>query len=159
MFDNRRVRIIKPGEPGRGPIIYVMSRDQRVEDNWAMIFTQKLAIEHKQPVIVICPIAADYPDASAQQSIFMILGLKQLETKLKQLRIPFLVTTRDAVNSLPRLITHLHAGVLVTDFNPLKESIDWKPRLADRIDIPFYEVNAHNIVPCWEVTDKQEYAA
>ena len=27
------------------------------------------------------------------------------------------------------------------------------------IDIPFYEVDAHNLVPCWTASSKQEYSA
>jgi len=31
--------------------------------------------------------------------------------------------------------------------------------VADKIEIPFYEVDAHNIVPCWLASGKQEYSA
>lgn len=158
-FDNRRVRTIKSGNPGKGPVIYVMSRDQRVDDNWALIYAQNTAIEYKRPLIVACPIAADYPDAPERQISFMVNGLHQVESRLNSLKIPFIVSNRPAVESLQALVKNLNAGVIICDFNPLRESRSWKRQLAKRINIPTIEVDAHNIVPCWKVSDKQEYAA
>ena len=34
----KRIRTLKPGKTGDGPVAYWMSRDQRVEDNWALLF-------------------------------------------------------------------------------------------------------------------------
>ena len=31
--------------------------------------------------------------------------------------------------------------------------------MADEIGLPFYEVDAHNIIPCWTASPKQEWAA
>ena len=31
--------------------------------------------------------------------------------------------------------------------------------MAKKIDIPFHEVDAHNVVPCWLASDKREYGA
>ncbi len=39
----KRVRVIKDGQIVRGPVVYWMSRDQRVDDNWAMVYAQSLA--------------------------------------------------------------------------------------------------------------------
>jgi deoxyribodipyrimidine photo-lyase len=48
---------------------------------------------------------------------------------------------------------------LVTDFNPLRIKQQWKKQVNENIKIPFYEVDAHNIVPCWIASPKQEYGA
>ncbi|MDZ7838127.1 MAG: deoxyribodipyrimidine photo-lyase [Actinomycetota bacterium] len=48
---------------------------------------------------------------------------------------------------------------LVTDFDPLNIKRKWKEQILTRINTPVYEVDAHNIVPCWTASDKQEYAA
>jgi deoxyribodipyrimidine photo-lyase len=50
-------------------------------------------------------------------------------------------------------------GMIVTDFNPLRVPMDFRRRLAERIDIPFHEVDAHNIIPSRFISDKLEYAA
>lgn len=59
MVDPRRIREIGCGVLRKGPAIYIMSRDQRVEDNWALLYAQQLAIERKEPLIVACPVAAE----------------------------------------------------------------------------------------------------
>jgi len=47
----------------------------------------------------------------------------------------------------------------VTDFSPLRLHRQWKSEVAKALRIPFYEVDAHNIVPCDVASDKREYAA
>ena len=32
-------------------------------------------------------------------------------------------------------------------------------QVAKKIDIPFDEVDAHNVIPCWIASDKREYGA
>jgi deoxyribodipyrimidine photo-lyase len=39
--------------------------------------------------------------------------------------------------------------MLVTDFDPLRIQREWKGKVMAGLDIPAYEVDAHNIVPCW----------
>ena len=34
-------------------VMYWMQRDQRVQDNWAMIYAQKMALQHKVPLSVV----------------------------------------------------------------------------------------------------------
>lgn len=48
---------------------------------------------------------------------------------------------------------------LITDFSPLRIKRAWEESIARKIDIPFYQVDAHNIVPCWIASSKQEYSA
>jgi deoxyribodipyrimidine photo-lyase len=60
---------------------------------------------------------------------------------------------------IPGFIESYNIGILVTDFDPLKIKRKWKNNLAKRINIPFYEIDAHNIVPCWIASGKQEYGA
>ncbi len=50
-------------------------------------------------------------------------------------------------------------GFLVTDFLPLHFSKQWQKRILSQISIPIHEVDAHNIVPAWVVSEKQEFAA
>lgn len=45
------------------------------------------------------------------------------------------------------------------DFNPLRIVRSWKKELLEKIDIPCYEVDAHNIVPAFFISNKQEYGA
>ncbi|MBA4397394.1 MAG: hypothetical protein C0394_08430 [Syntrophus sp. (in: bacteria)] len=39
-MDPLRARLLKAGKEKKGPVVYWMSRDQRVDDNWALIFAR-----------------------------------------------------------------------------------------------------------------------
>jgi deoxyribodipyrimidine photo-lyase len=60
---------------------------------------------------------------------------------------------------IPKFIYEHNVGALVSDFDPLRIKRTWKDSVASEIRIPFFEVDAHNIVPCWIASPKQEYAA
>ncbi len=50
-------------------------------------------------------------------------------------------------------------SLLVTDILPLHFSRKWKVRLKEKIKIPWREVDAHNVVPVWLPSPKEEFAA
>jgi deoxyribodipyrimidine photo-lyase len=157
--DRKRIKTLKEGPPSDGAVIYVMSRDQRVDDNWAILYAQELAIDCSQPLLVIaCPVA-DYPGASDRQKHFAVQGLKEVDKRLSHLGIPMHVFPGPPDKKLPALIKKIKPSALVFDFSPLRESRNWKDAVLKRIDMSVYEVDAHNIVPAWEASTKLEYAA
>jgi len=158
-IDMSRVRVLAEGASGAGPVVYAMARDQRAEDNWALLHAQQLAKEMERPLVVACPLAADYPSASRRQIDFMLAGLAEVARRLAEMRIPFVVASGGAAERMGKLIHAVDAAALVCDFSPLRESQVWKTALTDRVKIPVFEVDAHNVVPCWEAAGKQEYAA
>jgi deoxyribodipyrimidine photo-lyase len=157
--DQRRVQTLKPGIIDQGPVGYIMSRDQRVSDNWALLFAQEQAINYSQPLMIIaCPVA-DYPGASDRQVNFTLRGLRKLNKELSLLGIPMHVLPDSPNKKLPSLVKKLKASTLVFDFSPLRESREWKKAVIDRVTVPVYEVDAHNIIPVWQASPKLEYAA
>ena len=52
-MNKKRVRVLREEAAGEGPITYWMSRDQRVEDNWALLHAQQLALSRKAPLFVV----------------------------------------------------------------------------------------------------------
>ena len=142
-----------------GPVIYWMSRDQRVHHNWALLFAEHLSQESNQPLIVTFNLVPSYPEATLRHYDFMLKGLMQVEKKLETLNIPFVVLTGNPESELPRFIKNSMAGAVVTDFSPLKISRTWKKKVFERTSSPFYEVDAHNIVPCSAASDKLEFSA
>ncbi len=157
--DNRRIRTLRESLPKDGPFVYLMARDQRLLDNWALLYAQQQAIAAKQSLIVLALPVLEYPGISPRQLTFSLAGLEQLETNSRKLNIPFhrLITKKSA--ELTALLSSLKAGTVVTDFSPLRQSRQWKESLAKKIEVPFYEVDAHNIVPARVASVKQEYAA
>jgi deoxyribodipyrimidine photo-lyase len=154
-----RVRVLREGIRKAGPVAYWMSRDQRVSDNWALIFTQELAIKYKQPYIVIFCLVNNFLEATKRQYDFMLKSLQELDNKLRKKDISFFLLLGTPEKEIPKFIESHNIGVLVSDFDPLKIKRKWKKNLVKGINIPLYEVDAHNIVPCWIASDKQEYAA
>jgi deoxyribodipyrimidine photo-lyase len=47
----------------------------------------------------------------------------------------------------------------VKDFDPLRIKCQWTEEVIKKIRIPLFEVDAHNIIPCWIASPKQEFAA
>lgn len=154
-----RVRILKQAKEKSGSVIYWMSRDQRVRDNWALLFAIKKAKESHSKVLVVFTLANEFLGATLQQYDFMLNGLKEVETELQKLNIPFSMIIGNPVENLPEFIKNQKAAILVTDFDPLRIKRKWKEEVAAKIQIPFYEVDAHNIIPCWVASQKREFGA
>jgi len=60
--------------PAGGAAAYWMSRDQRVSDNWALVYARQLADEKNIPLMVIFCLAEDYPGANLRHYSFMLRG-------------------------------------------------------------------------------------
>ena len=154
-----RVRMIRGGPIGAGPVVYWMSRDQRVRDNWALLYAQQKALEKKAPLAVVFCLVPRFLDAAARQYAFMLEGLKSVESDLEKKGIPFFFLSGEPASALPRFLHGSRAGLLVTDFSPLAISRGWKQKVAGHLSVPFHEVDAHNVVPCWEASEKLEFGA
>jgi len=159
MINEKRIRLLQKGIETNGPVVYWMSRDQRVNDNWALLFAQKLALANKRSLVVTFNLVSDFLEATIRQYGFMLKGLQEVEKELSKYNIPFFLTTGKPEEQLPKLLKNINASILVSDFDPLKIKRIWKRDVAKQISVPFYEVDAHNIVPCLHVSDKLEFAA
>jgi deoxyribodipyrimidine photo-lyase len=157
--DLKRVTILSEGQDRTGPVVYWMSRDQRVDDNWALLYAAELAVDRKVPLAVAFCLVPTFLGATARQYEFMLEGLEFVEKRLARRKIPFFLLTGSPEKEIPRFVKRHGVSILVTDFSPLRINRQWKTGVADAVDIPVYEVDAHNIVPCREVSDKQEYGA
>ncbi|KAF0153025.1 MAG: deoxyribodipyrimidine photo-lyase [Ignavibacteria bacterium] len=155
----KRLRILQEGKDKIGPVVYWMQRDQRAHDNWALIYAQSKAIEKNTSLFVVFNLVSNFLDATLRQYGFMIKGLQEVEGELCRHNIHFVLTVGDAEIEIPKFLESINASLLIADFNPLKISRGWKKSVADKIDIPFCEVDAHNIVPFHQVSAKQEFAA
>jgi deoxyribodipyrimidine photo-lyase len=155
----KRVRTFSDGKVKKGPVVYWMSRDQRARDNWALIYAQELAQKRNSDLAVAFCLAPEFLGATRRQYSFMLQGLREVEQSLRALNIPLFLRSGDPGREIPDLLNDLGAGALVSDFSPLRQSLEWKTAVAGEISLPFYEVDAHNIIPCWFASPKQEWAA
>jgi deoxyribodipyrimidine photo-lyase len=154
-----RIIILNETPAGKGPVIYWMSRDQRADDNWALIYAQELALREKVPLIVLFCLVPLFLNATTGHYAFMLAGLKELSQRLAKLHIAFFLVPGEPDKTLITFIKTYTASTLITDFDPLRVKRQWKQEVARKIEIPFYEIDAHNIVPCTVASPKQEYGA
>lgn len=154
-----RIRFLNNCPDVSGPVVYWMSRDQRVQDNWALLYAQYLAETYKQPLLVLFNVVPHFAQATWRQYSFMLKGLEEVANELHQLNIPFHLLLGKPQETIPQFIASHKVGTLVSDFSPLRIYTEWKKAIAASISIPFYEIDAHNIIPCWHASAKQEFGA
>jgi deoxyribodipyrimidine photo-lyase len=158
-IQDKRIRLLGEGRRGSGPVVYWMSRDQRAHDNWALLFAQELALRHRTGLAVAFCLVPQFLGAGLRHYMFLLQGLKQLLPEFVSLNIPFRLLEGEPGKAIPGFIEACGAGALVTDFDPLQIKRTWKTQVAEKCRIPFFEVDAHNIVPVWEASPKKEFAA
>jgi len=154
-----RVRLLKKGPGIPGPVVYWMSRDQRIHDNWALVFAAKKAAGLKSSLIVLFCIVSDFLGAGLRHYDFMLKGLEQTRKACLSYGIPFMIIKGSPEKEIPAFIKTSVASTLVTDFDPLKIKRNWKNAILGKTPAAIYEVDAHNIVPCWHASNKLEYGA
>jgi len=154
-----RVRVFKEGSISTGPVVYWMSRDQRVFDNWALLFSQQLALQKKTPLVVMFCLVPEFLGATIRQYGFMLKGLSEVKKSLLAKNIPFILLQGLPDHEIPKFIIQERVSALVMDFDPLRVKRDWKNTVIEKTSVPAYEVDAHNIVPSWIASPKQEFAA
>lgn len=163
-FKKKRVRVLSTASEvidKPNGIIYWMSRDGRVQDNWAFLYAQKLAIKNKTSLHVCFCLVPKFLDATIRHYKFMLNGLQEVEKDCQKLNINFHLLKGQAVTELPEFVKKHKIGGVVCDFSPLRVPKKWVEDLQKKLpkDIPFCQVDAHNIIPVWVTSDKQEYAA
>lgn len=158
MVDERRVRQLNTCDFESGPVVYLMQRDQRAQDNWALLYAQEQALKRQVPLLVVFSLYKIPSRATMRIYDFMLAGLQEVEATLAKLQIPFVVLEGKAEDILPTFINKYEVSELVLDFNPLRRVQVQHARLA-KMDTKVSEVDAHNIVPCWCASPKQEFAA
>jgi deoxyribodipyrimidine photo-lyase len=154
-----RIRSLGPHAPTRGPVVYWMHRDQRADDNWALLAAAARADSFGSPLHVVFALPPSVPETTARHMEFMLTGLAETEAALREKNIPLVLLTGDPAVTLPTYLAAIKAGVCVTDFSPMRMARRHKADVAAAFSGQFLEVDAHNVVPCFTASPKREYAA
>ncbi|TNN54355.1 Deoxyribodipyrimidine photo-lyase [Liparis tanakae] len=164
-FNKKRLRLLsdtdKIKQDSEG-VLYWMQREHRVQDNWALVHAQQLALKEKLPLhVCVCLVVPQSELSTLRHYSFMLKGLDEVATECKALNIQFHLLHGSAVDILPGFVSERGLGAVVTDFTPLREPLQWLEDVKKSLpeDIPLIQVDAHNIVPCWVASPKLEYAA
>ena len=126
-----------------GDIIYLISREFRLEDNWALIFAMDLAEKYNRKFKIITIL--DKIQTSKRQRDFLYKELEKFKNNLVKNGIDF-----EILQELPDKM-----GALIIDFNPIVNPANF----YKNADYAVYEVDSHNIIPARFISDKQEFSA
>lgn len=159
IIDPARVILLKEGETKSGPVLYWMSRDQRAENNWALLAAAKEAKAKGTPLIVCFVQAPTFVNAAEAIYSFMLDGLEEIAVQLNRLNIPFVFAQGNPPDVVHEICLQYEVSAVYCDFDPLRIKLQWKYELCKRLKIPLTEVDAHNIVPARFVSTKQEFGA
>ena len=157
MADNRQLPINNHPFSGDS-VVYVMSRDQRVQDNHVLLAAQDLAIAHNVPLYVLFVLHLQQ-SGSREHYDFMITGLQEVAASLQSHNILFVLRSGDTVEVVTDIVKELDCGALYFDFNPLKNVRKAIKKISSLVDCQVTVVDTHNIIPLWVASDKQEFAA
>jgi len=158
-IDPARTKVLRKGAFSGESVLYWMSRDKRVDDNWALLAAQSVALNNKVPLIVCFQYLGHFPEANIRQYGFQLKGLLELKNKLESLNIEFILSQGRASEVILRIIDEKVVGTIITDYSPLRVYKKRVSKILNRTKIPFYQIDAHNIVPVWKASPKKEYAA
>lgn len=167
-----RVPGVKEGEKpplqldsASGPVVYWMSRDMRVRDNWAVIEAVGAARRANTTAhVVFCLQTRGFLGATLRAYDFLLKGLAEVEEDCAALGIGFELVSAAPGEGVPRVAKRLGAGLVICDMSPLREARAWYEEVqagleAECPEAIFAQVDAHNVVPVWVASDKLEHAA
>jgi len=163
-FNKKRVRVLQgdEGELAREckGVVYWMWRDKRVQDNWALLYSQMKAIELNVPLQVLVCVPPSLGEMTLRHYTFMLEGVKEVEKECSELNIGFHLELGQPTEILTQgFLDKNKIGLVVCDFSPLRYHKAWMKSLEKKLDVPIHQVDAHNVVPVWITSTKQEYAA
>ncbi|KAM4605064.1 CPD photolyase [Polymixia lowei] len=164
-FNQKRLRFISDSrkiKQGSDGVLYWMLRDHRIQDNWALIHAQQLALAENLPLhICVCLDVPKSELSTLRHYSFMLNGLEEVAKECRALDIQFHLLHGAAGEVLAGFVSDRGLGAVVTDFSPLREPLQQLEDVQKNLpeDVPLTQVDAHNVVPCWVASNKLEYAA
>lgn len=163
-FHKKRVRILtkqKDVPDDTNGILYWMFREQRAQDNWALLYAQRLALKLQLPLVVVHCVLPSFLGATYRHYYFSLTGLKETSKDLAAKNIQLHELIGEPHEVISAFVKKHNIGAVVTEQFPLRVAKEWTEKLMKNLpkDIPVAQVDAHNIVPVWVASEKLEYAA
>ena len=154
-----RIKQLNHGSEAGSCVLYVMSRDQRVDDNHALLAAQKHALAKGLPLAVLFCLLENSGYRAREHYTFMLEGLKQVESELKKRNIPFMMLLGDPLERISAVCYHTKPDAVYFDFSPLRGPRKLQDALASAVDCHVFVVDTHNVVPIWVTSEKYEVGA
>jgi deoxyribodipyrimidine photo-lyase len=141
-------------------VLYWAQVNRRVASNHGLAHAVELANRARLPVLFYEGLTYDYPHASDRLDAFILDGVPATERQLQRLGIGYVFYHRRKRSDPNDVVYRLakDAAAVVTDHYPLWPARVFNPKVASKIDIPYYAVDSSCIVPMSRF-EKREYAA
>src|SRR5688572_4623194 len=152
-----RVRTAGPPDPDGRCVVYWMQRAQRAVDNPALDTAIAAGNELGKPVVVFLGLVPFVERANLRHYQFLVEGVSDIADGLARRRVGF-VLRRHPDHRLEPFLEEVRAALVVGDENPLRQFEGWRRRVAARVRLPFWTVDADVIVPS-ALLLKEQYAA
>jgi deoxyribodipyrimidine photo-lyase len=136
-------------------VIYWMSQSHRANFNHSLEFAIELSNAYRKPLLVYFPITDRYKYSNARYYKFMLDGILEAKKFIEERGIKFVIEKVDDVKQRIVEISR-DAFALITDKAYLKFYRKLNQYVADKLDIPVYEVESDVCVPVEIVSDRLE---
>ncbi|MEJ2242114.1 MAG: deoxyribodipyrimidine photo-lyase [Candidatus Bathyarchaeota archaeon] len=138
-------------------VLYWMQASQRAEYNPALEYSIQKANELNKSLLVFFGITSSYPEANERHYYFMLEGLKEVKTALKDKRIRLVIQKISPEVGAVEL--GKFASLIVVDKGYTKIERMWTKYVAENVRCPFIQVESNVIVPVKVASTKEEYSA
>jgi deoxyribodipyrimidine photo-lyase len=141
-------------------VLYWAQVNRRATWNHGLAHAVELANRAGLPVLFYEGLTFDYPYASERFDQFVLNGVCDTGRELERLGIGYIFHHRQKRSDPNDVLYRLakDAAAVVTDAYPLWPARLFNPKVASKLDIPYYAVDSSCIVPMSRF-DKREYAA
>lgn len=143
-FNVSRRRILSLNEDlvHKNGVVYLMSRDCRIDDNWAFLYSQKLALQNELPLFV-CVLTKDFSSLypTKRQLEFAMGGFRWLRGQCECKNVGFYFLNANVEDFIGVVLENDVSGVVI-DFSPLRKPVEWRDYLIRNLpkDVPLIEV-------------------
>lgn len=159
LASDARVTVRRGGNPNPAgkAVVYWMQRSERGVDNPALDCAVHAANALGLPVVAYFAGVANFPHANLRHYVFLNQGLRDVKEDLLKRNIGFVLRNAPREDHLT-FFREVHAAMVIGDENPMRVPEGWRREIAEKIDIPFWTVDADVVVPS-ALFEKAQYAA
>ncbi len=147
----------KPLRENARYVLYWMQQAQRAEWNHALEFAIMQANDLALPLRVCFALTDNYPEASERHYAFMLEGLSETASLLRERGAAFLPETGHPTEVVMRHARK--AALVVTDRGGTHVQASWRADLAKKLDCRLVQVETDVVVPVETAYPKEAYTA
>ncbi len=155
--DRVTIRRDGPPSPAGKTVVYWMQRAERATDNPALDTAIHVGNALGLPVVVYFAGISNFPNANLRHYIFLNEGLRDVAADCAQRNVSFVLRNAPREDHLA-LFRDVEAALVIGDENPMRVPESWRQHVAEKLEVPFWTVDADVLVPT-KLFPKAQYAA